>query len=88
MLAQQKPYSDWESLRTHKVPDWAQDAKFGIYAHWGVYSVGGNWDYTKNPTGVIIILLHTKGYYSTNETQEQRILFEKHIKSYQRRVWL
>ena len=79
MLAQQKPYSaDWESLRTHKVPDWAQDAKFGIYAHWGVYSVGGNWDYTKSNWGNYYITAY-KGYYSTNENQEQRVLFENNI---------
>ncbi|MBS3776575.1 MAG: alpha-L-fucosidase [Bacteroidales bacterium] len=29
----------WESLATHPVPQWYQDAKFGIFIHWGVYSV-------------------------------------------------
>ena len=29
----------WESLRTHATPKWFRDAKFGIYTHWGVYSV-------------------------------------------------
>ncbi|TWT84527.1 Alpha-L-fucosidase [Planctomycetes bacterium CA13] len=30
----------WESLATHKAaPEWFQDAKVGIYFHWGVYSV-------------------------------------------------
>ena len=29
----------WESLREHEIPRWLIDAKFGIYAHWGVYSV-------------------------------------------------
>lgn len=33
--------SDWRSLRTHTVPTWLKDAKFGIYTHWGVYSVPG-----------------------------------------------
>ncbi|CAL1711586.1 unnamed protein product [Somion occarium] len=28
-----------ESLRTHEAPDWYEDAKFGIFVHWGVYSV-------------------------------------------------
>ncbi len=31
----------WESLAQHQVPDWFKDAKFGIYAHWGVYCVPG-----------------------------------------------
>ncbi len=30
----------WESLATHnEQADWLKDAKFGIYFHWGVYSV-------------------------------------------------
>jgi len=29
----------WESVITHKTPDWFRDAKFGIYFHWGPYSV-------------------------------------------------
>jgi len=31
--------SDWESLKQYKVPEWYLDAKFGIFIHWGVYSV-------------------------------------------------
>lgn len=31
---------DWKSLAAHnEVPEWIRDAKFGIYCHWGVYSV-------------------------------------------------
>jgi alpha-L-fucosidase len=29
----------WPSLETHKVPSWFQDAKLGIFIHWGLYSV-------------------------------------------------
>jgi len=29
----------WESLSQYQVPDWYRDAKFGIFLHWGVYSV-------------------------------------------------
>jgi alpha-L-fucosidase len=38
--------ADWESLRNYKVPEWYRDAKFGIFIHWGVYSVpafGSEW---------------------------------------------
>jgi alpha-L-fucosidase len=37
---------DWNSLAKYKVPTWYQDAKFGIFIHWGVYSVpafGNEW---------------------------------------------
>ncbi|MFD2585579.1 alpha-L-fucosidase [Croceitalea marina] len=37
----------WESLKKHNAsPEWLKDAKFGIYFHWGVYSVpayGNEW---------------------------------------------
>lgn len=29
---------DWEALK-HETPEWFKDAKFGIYFHWGVYTV-------------------------------------------------
>jgi alpha-L-fucosidase len=29
----------WDSLEKYKVPDWYLDGKFGIFIHWGVYSV-------------------------------------------------
>jgi alpha-L-fucosidase len=31
----------WESLDRRPVPQWYKDAKFGIFIHWGVYSVPG-----------------------------------------------
>lgn len=31
--------ADWESLKQHETPEWFTDAKFGIYFHWGPYSV-------------------------------------------------
>jgi alpha-L-fucosidase len=45
------PYTDtWESLSGYTPPRWYQDAKFGIFIHWGVYSVpafGSEW-YPRN----------------------------------------
>jgi alpha-L-fucosidase len=29
----------WDSVERHTVPDWFQDAKLGIFIHWGLYSV-------------------------------------------------
>src|ERR1700722_11799145 len=31
--------ASWDSLETYLAPQWYQDAKFGIFIHWGVYSV-------------------------------------------------
>ncbi len=45
------PFSDsWESLSEYRLPEWYKDAKFGIFIHWGVYSVpafANEW-YTRN----------------------------------------
>lgn len=35
----------WESLRQYEVPEWFQDAKFGIWAHWGAQCVEGSGDW-------------------------------------------
>ena len=31
--------ADWSSLSGHEIPSWYYEAKFGIFIHWGVYSV-------------------------------------------------
>ena len=43
IAAPQKQHYDasWSSLRTHPLPAWFQNAKFGIFIHWGLYSVPG-----------------------------------------------
>ena len=34
------PYKDdWDSLSAHPLPTWFRNAKFGIFIHWGVFSV-------------------------------------------------
>ena len=47
----QGPYSaTWESLCSHKTPEWYYRGKLGIFVHWGVYSVpgfGNEW-YSRN----------------------------------------
>jgi len=55
--SQQMFQPTWESLSNYRVPDWFRDAKFGIFIHWGVYSVpafGSEWYprqmYDKNDT--------------------------------------
>ena len=43
--------ANWTSLNKHTcAPEWFKDAKFGIYFHWGVYSVGAYGDewYARN----------------------------------------
>ena len=55
LFAQPQPQTQlyeptWESLTQHPTAEWFKDAKFGIYFHWGVYSVpawGNEW-YPRN----------------------------------------
>jgi alpha-L-fucosidase len=46
-VGQEGPFRpEWESLQRYEVPEWYQDAKFGVFIHWGVYSVpafGSEW---------------------------------------------
>ena len=41
---------NWDSLSQQEIPQWLKDAKFGVYTHWGVYSVPahGGPDYVRN----------------------------------------
>ena len=39
LFAQKKYEAIWESIDSRPVPGWFTDAKFGIFIHWGVYSV-------------------------------------------------
>ncbi len=61
------PYKDtWESLGAFQPPKWYRDAKFGIFIHWGIYSVpsfGSEW-------------------YSRNMYIEGSREFEHHVKTY------
>lgn len=57
---------NWDSLSQYETPKWFRDAKFGIFIHWGVYSVpayGSEW-YSRN--------MYIQG------TRE----FEHHLKTY------
>ena len=50
-VVQSGPFDpSWDSLSHQVCPDWYRDAKFGIFIHWGVYSVpafGSEW-YSRN----------------------------------------
>jgi alpha-L-fucosidase len=56
----------WESLKQYKVPEWYQDAKFGIFIHWGVYSVPG----------------FGNEWYPRNMYLEKSPEFRHHVKTY------
>lgn len=41
MNKQLKYEATWQSLGQYSIPEWYQDAKFGIFIHWGLYAVPG-----------------------------------------------
>lgn len=56
----------WESLKQFTTPDWYQDAKFGIFIHWGVFSVPA----------------FDNEWYSRNMYMQGSRAFEHHVKTY------
>ena len=58
--------ADWASLSAYRTPDWYYRGKFGIFIHWGVYSVpafGNEW-------------------YSRNMYVPGSVEYEHHLKTY------
>ncbi len=55
-----------ESLKKYQVPQWYRDAKFGIFIHWGLYSVPA----------------YANEWYSRNMYQEGDDAFKHHVATY------
>ena len=69
--------NNWESLNQRKVPSWFEDAKFGIFIHWGLYSVPAY-----APKGKYA---EWYGYHCDNENNPDavgRLYREHHIRTY------
>ena len=61
------PYrADWETLRKFEMPQWYEDAKFGIFIHWGVFAVPGAMN----------------EWYPRNMYQKSDPAFQEHLKRY------
>ena len=39
LSGQTRYQANWDSLNSRPTPSWYQEARFGIFIHWGVYSV-------------------------------------------------
>ena len=40
--------TDWQSLSGRKTPDWYYKGKFGIFIHWGLYSMPARHEWIRN----------------------------------------
>jgi alpha-L-fucosidase len=58
--------ADWETLRKFEIPRWYKDAKFGIFIHWGVFSVPGS----------------QNEWYPRNMYQQKDPGFQEHVTRY------
>ncbi|MDO4336830.1 MAG: alpha-L-fucosidase [Eubacteriales bacterium] len=76
-----------DSIRTHTVPQWYSDSKFGIFIHWGIYSVPA-WAY---PSGRLGSIPFDERWYAYNPYAEWYCntvrcgfgpSYEHHIKTY------
>lgn len=50
LIAQDKYEPTWQSLSKRPIPEWFTNAKFGIFIHWGLYSVP-SWATNSNADG-------------------------------------
>ncbi|MCR5042085.1 MAG: alpha-L-fucosidase [Clostridia bacterium] len=68
--------NNWQSLNTRPVPEWFSDAKFGIFIHWGIYSVPAY-----APKGCYA---EWYGYHCSNPdgNENDRAYYEHHQKHY------
>ncbi|MBO9599550.1 MAG: alpha-L-fucosidase, partial [Cohnella sp.] len=57
---------DWNSLASFRVPEWYREAKFGIFIHWGLYSVPA----------------FSNEWYSRNMYVKDSKEYEHHIRTY------
>lgn len=65
----------WQSIDSRPVPAWFTDAKFGIFIHWGVYSVPA-WAPADAPIGVYAKYAEWYWHRSTTGTGEEHLLFK------------
>jgi alpha-L-fucosidase len=83
LSAQKKYEANWASIDSRPVPTWFEDAKFGIFIHWGLFSVPG-WGPTAKD-GVGIYDRYAEWYWQgiTNKDRKSYPAFRRfHDKTY------
>lgn len=85
MSKQFKP--NWDSVRTHEVPEWYNGCKLGIFIHWGLYSVPA----FAPPSGELGAIPNDETWFCNNPYAEWYFnsvnvgkgpTYEHHIKTY------
>lgn len=78
--AQKKYEANWESLDSRPVAEWFEDAKFGIFIHWGPYSVPA-WSPKGTYSEWYQYWLQTKSLYGNGDFTGSEV-YDYHIKTY------
>jgi alpha-L-fucosidase len=78
--AQRQYTPDWASIDSRPLPQWFTDAKFGIFIHWGVYSVPAWGPLRKDGAGDIYECYSE--HYWNRLAQHHPLFVEHHRKTY------
>ena len=66
-VAGEGPYTpDWDSLGHFRAPAWFEESRFGIFIHWGLYSIAA----------------HANEWYSRNMYMKDKEEWEYHRKTF------
>jgi len=74
--------ANWESLDKRPVPGWFEDSKFGIFIHWGVYSVPA-W----GPTGDSIGVYDKYAEWYWNKLVNENSKVNKHFREFHEKTF-
>ncbi|WP_319592168.1 alpha-L-fucosidase [uncultured Draconibacterium sp.] len=77
----QKYDANWKSIDSRPVPQWFEDVKFGIFIHWGVYSVPA-WAPANADIGVYAKYAEWYGYRINDNSKAGKLFREYHNKMY------
>ncbi len=81
MSFSQKYQPTWESIDSRPVPEWFLDSKFGIFIHWGVYSVPA---WAPADAGLPVYAKYSEWYWRriNDESKAGKLFREHHNKQY------
>ncbi len=77
----QKYQNNWESIDSRPVPQWFEDVKFGIFIHWGVYSVP-SWAPANADIGIYAKYAEWYWRRINEDSQAGKLFREYHNKTY------
>ncbi|QGY47227.1 alpha-L-fucosidase [Maribellus comscasis] len=72
---------NWESIDSRPIPEWFEDAKFGIFIHWGVYSVPA-WAPANEDIGVYAKYSEWYWWRKNEDSAAGKLFREHHEKVY------